>query len=85
MVISDAMLKQTYVTAVKDSTGVLYDNLFDSMDGTGISFQDFVTKIDNKWKKKQTLVITNSLYSNGVSIKFIHVSSFSYTRCEVVC
>ena len=66
-VISDAMLKETYVTAIKDETGQLYENLFDNMDSTGISFQEFVTKIDNKWKKKQTTVITNSLYSLDIN------------------
>jgi len=66
-VISDAMLKETYVTAIKEATGQLYENLFDTMDSTGISFQEFVTKIDNKWRKKQTKVVTNSLYSLNIN------------------
>jgi hypothetical protein len=63
-IIGEAMLKETYVEAIRIKTDKLYDNILDNIDDISkISFNTLVTSFNNKYMKQKTRVVTEQLFS----------------------
>jgi hypothetical protein len=62
-VISQAMLKETFLDSLRRKTDKLYDNILDNIENENISFTNLVERINNKYMREKSRVVTESLYS----------------------
>ena len=64
-VISEAMIKETFLDAIKKKTGGLYDNILDNIDNVNLTFTNLVERINNKYMREKSRIVTESLYAVG--------------------
>ena len=62
-VISQAMLKETFLEAVRRKTDKMYENILDHIEGESIGFTDLVNKLQNKYMREKARTVTEQLYS----------------------
>jgi hypothetical protein len=62
-VISQAMLKETFLDSLRRKTDKLYDNILDNIENENISFTNLVERINNKYMREKSRAVTHSLFS----------------------
>ena len=62
-VITSAMLKETFLDSIRRRTDKMYDNILDNIENENISFKDLVERINNKYMKEKSRIVTESLFS----------------------
>jgi hypothetical protein len=62
-VISQAMIKETFLDSIRRKTDRFYENILDNIENEHISFSMLVEKINNKYMREKSRVVTESLFS----------------------